>query len=109
MAKEYADLSAAPRSVFDELEQAQRASRIFGVDCVQRRPDGRWRPAAAWRGSRQATENADREIRLHHAEREMRATDPGANRRRRLRLAELSIDPATRRRLQLAMAERSGR
>jgi hypothetical protein len=93
--------------VFAEMREAERAARRLGVDCVQRdRTTGVWRPAARWAGSPAATLAADREVRLRHAEREMRATGPDADRRRRLRLAELSIDSATSRRLRLAAAER---
>jgi|SRR6185503_3864365 hypothetical protein len=79
---------------------------ISAIGCVQRGANGRWRPAAAWRGSRAATEGADRALRLQLAERSLRATGPDADRRRRLRLAELTLDPDERRRLRLAAAER---
>jgi hypothetical protein len=96
--------------VFAEMREAEPAARRLGVDCVQRdRTTGVWRPAARWAGSLAATLAADREVRLRHAERELRATGPDADRRRRLRLAELTLDPDTRRRVRLAAAERGWR
>ena len=91
--------------VFAEMREAEKAARRLGVDCVQRdRTTGVWRPAARWAGSPAATLAADREVRLRHAERELRASGPDADRRRRLRLAELTLDPDTRRRVRLAAA-----
>ena len=86
--------------VFAEMREAENAARRLRVGCVQRdKKTGVWRPAARWAGSRAATDDADRQIRLRHAERELRATAPDADRRRRLRLAELTLEaPPTARR-----------
>lgn len=85
--------SAALAHVANEGHEAIAYARRVGVRCVTRTPGGAWREAASWRGTREATDSADRMLRLHLAERSLRATGPDAARRRRLRLAELELRP----------------
>jgi hypothetical protein len=65
---------------------ARDAARRLGVGIVECGPDGEWRSAAPWRGSREQTER--RPARGLPA-----PTGLNADRARRLRLAEAAIEP----------------
>jgi hypothetical protein len=57
-----------------ECREAAAAAKRLGVRYVTRSADGSWRPTVPWQGSREATERADRAMRVTQALRDMRTT-----------------------------------
>jgi hypothetical protein len=93
---EHASVDAGHEAAVAEWHASYAAAQRLGVGVVERDENGEWRAAARWQGSREKTEIEDRKLRREWATRALPARPAkgcDADRARRLRLAEATIEP----------------